>query len=251
MRRLLVAAIALPALTLAAQATPAAATQFDVRIENVSTRQTLRMSNGTTAPVPFSPVIWAVHSGGNPLFTPGAVETGLGLKGFAEAGIGAPFLAAIKALPSVHYAGLDDHPNGHRRGMPKGEVDRKSASHMLQEGQRFEFTVSARRGDRLSLAMMIGQSNDGLVATGRDGIDLFDAAGAPVNGNVTLRLSLWDAGTEVNEDPGLGRNQGLRQGAAYAGDPERSPVRPMSEAEFGSLWPAVDRLVKVTITTRK
>ncbi len=118
---------------------------------------------------------------------------------------------------------------------------------MLQPGHYFEFTIEARPGDRLSLAMMIAQSNDGLVATGPEGIALFDASGRPVAGDVTGQLALWDAGTEVNEEPGLGRNQGLRQGAPHAGDPERRPVRLMSEAEFGALWPAVGEIVRVTV----
>jgi hypothetical protein len=119
---------------------------------------------------------------------------------------------------------------------------------MLQPGQRFEFTLTAQPGDRLSLAMMIAQSNDALIATGPDGIALFDGSGRPLSGNITSLLLMWDAGTEINEEPGLGRNQGLRQGAPHAGDPERKPVRPLVEAEFGSAWPSVDRIVKVTIT---
>ena len=129
-------------------------------------------------------------------------------------------------------------------------MDRASASNMLQRGQHYEFTITARTGDRLSIAMMVAQSNDGLVATGADAIALFDDAGKPVSGDVTSRLALWDAGTEVNEDPGLGRNQGLRQGAPHAGDPERKPVRLMTDAEFGRLWPGVDRIVRVTLTPR-
>jgi hypothetical protein len=122
---------------------------------------------------------------------------------------------------------------------------------MSQESREFTpGSVKARPGDRLSLALMLSQSNDGLLASGAAGIPLFDDGGRPVQGELTSQLSLWDAGTEVNEEPGAGRNQGLRQGAPHAGDPERRPVRPIAEAEYGDRWPPVERIVKVTITPR-
>jgi hypothetical protein len=119
---------------------------------------------------------------------------------------------------------------------------------MLMSGSRVDFVIEGRPGDRLSLAFMLGHSNDGIIGTGADGIALFDASGRPVSGDVTSALGLWDAGTEVNEEPGIGRNQGMRQGAPSAGDPERRPVRGMAEAEFGGRWPAPSRMLRVTIT---
>jgi hypothetical protein len=228
--------------------TDADTVSFLVRIENVSNAGTLRLSAGGAVAIPLSPGVWAIHTGANPILSPGEVDAGLGLKGLAEAGIAGAFAANLQAVPGVRSAGVFDKPLGRRRGMPRGQTDRASSSRMLQRGQHFEFTVHARPGDRLSLAAMVAQSNDGLIATGRDGIELFDAAGRPISGEVTSQLSLWDAGTEVNEEPGTGRNQGLRQGAPHAGDPERNPVRPMSEAEFGQLWPPTVKMVRVTIS---
>lgn len=227
-----------------------AGTTFIVRVENVSRRETLRLPDGGTVSVPLSAGVWAVHVGDNPIVTAGAIESGLGLKGLAEAGLAAPFAANLKTVRNVRSAGVFDEPKGHRRGMPKGDVDRATASKMLQPGQHFEFAVVAHRGERLSLAMMLAQSNDGIVATKQTGLDLFDASGRPVSGDLTPQLALWDAGTEINEPPGAGRNQGLRQGAPHAGDPERRPVRPLAEAEYGQAWPSVDRLVKLTITPK-
>src|SRR5438034_7237818 len=40
---------------------PARRTTFTVRIENVSTASTLRLSNGQTAPAPNAPGLWVVH----------------------------------------------------------------------------------------------------------------------------------------------------------------------------------------------
>jgi hypothetical protein len=111
-----------------------------------------------------------------------------------------------------------------------------------------DVVIEGRPGDRLSLAFMLGHSNDGIIGTGANGIALFGADGRAVTGDVSVALGLWDAGTEVNEDPGVGKNQGMRQGAPSAGDPERRPVRAMADAEFGNKWPAATRILRVTIT---
>lgn len=223
---------------------------FRVRIENVSNGGTLKLSAGGSVAIPISPGVWAIHTGANPFFTPGKADVGLGLKGLAEAGIAEVFAANLHRLQGVRSVGVFNAPLGRRRGMPRGQMDRASSSKMLQRGQHYEFTITAREGDRLSMVMMVAQSNDGLIATGRDAIELFDGAARPISGDVTSRLSLWDAGTELNEEPGAGRNQGLRQGAPHAGDPERKPVRPLSETEFGMLWPSTDKIVRVTITPK-
>lgn len=205
-----------------------APTRFTVRIENVSNASTLKLSTGGAVAIPMSAVAWAVHSAANPMITPGKVDPGLGLKGLAEAGMAGAFAASLSGVAGVRSHGASGQP-------------------MLLPGSHFELTIEARPGDRLSLAMMIGQSNDGVIANGAEGIALFVASGRPVAGDVTAQLFNWDAGTEVNEGPGRGRNQGVRQGAPNAGDPERRPVRLMSEAEFGSLWPAVNKMVRVTL----
>src|SRR5919199_4508572 len=62
------------------------AVQFTVRVENVSTPQTLKLSNGTTAPAPTAPILWTITDDGNPLFTPERVDRGLGLERLAEEG---------------------------------------------------------------------------------------------------------------------------------------------------------------------
>jgi len=229
-------------------------TTFTVRFENVSKPSTLKLSSGRTVAIPLSAGVWAVHTGGNPIFTPGQLEPGLGLKGLAEAGLARDFAANLGRVAGVRRAGAFEKSmiplitiGGMNPRKPMATAGQPDSSGMLQSGRYYEFTIDARPGDRLSLASMIGQSNDGLIATGSDGVVLFDANRRPVNGDITGQLSLWDAGTEVNEEPGLGRNQGVRQAVAFAGDPERLPVRAMSDAEFGARWPAVGKMVRVTV----
>jgi hypothetical protein len=226
-----------------------AGTTFVVRIENVA-RRVLLLPTGAVADIPLSSGVWAVHTGRSPIFTPGVLQSGAGLKGLAEAGMAGAFAPNLHGLPGVRSAGAFETPQGRPRGrmsMDRAEGGGVHTTRMLQPGQHFEFTITAQQGDRLSLALMLSQSNDGLVATGAGGIVLFDGARA-LSGDITAQLTLWDAGTEVNEEPGMGRNQGLRQGAPHAGDPERRPVRPMAEAEFGDRWPPIAQIVRVTIT---
>jgi hypothetical protein len=75
----------------------------------------------------------------------------------------------------------------------------------------------------LSTAWMFGQSNDLFYSNDRP-IALFDASGKPKAGEMTAQLSLWDAGTEVNEEPGLGPNQGPRQKSPTDGVQERQGI---------------------------
>jgi hypothetical protein len=236
----------------AAQAPPAGATTFTVRIENVA-RRVLHLPSGREADIPLSPGVWAVHTGRSPLLVPGELIRPE-MKALAEAGMGAVVAPTLREVPRVRSSGAFETPQGRPRGAMTTRREEGGGAHvtrMLAAGQHYEFTVTAQPGDRLSVALMVSQSNDGLLATDGEGLALFDASGRALSGDITARFAFWDAGTEVNEQPGVGRNQGLRQGAAHAGDPERRPVRRMADAEFGDAWPGVDRIIRVTITPRK
>ena len=74
----------------------------------------------------------------------------------------------------------------------------------------------------LSMAMMIGQTNDVFIGTRPQGVPLLDTAGMPrtaadVQKDIVNLLAVWDAGTEANEVPGVGPNQAPRQPAANTG----------------------------------
>ena len=86
------------------------------------------------------------------------------------------------------------------------------------------------------------------IAPREEGIALFDASGKPVAGDVTSQILLWDAGTEVNEEPGLGPNQAPLQAAPNTGPAEHGVVRPISEVNDGFHYPTVAEVLRVTIT---
>ena len=111
-------------------------------------------------------------------------------------------------------------------------------------GQAYEFTFGAAPGHKLSFATMMVQSNDLFYAPDGGGIELYNGT-TPVTGNVTAQLALWDAGTELNEEPGLGANQAPRQGGADTGavDPDNT-VRLVND---GYTYPAVASVITATL----
>jgi hypothetical protein len=212
-----------------------ARTTFTVRIENVSTPTTLRSSAGATAPAPNSPGLWVVHTGTDVVFTEGKLDRGAGLEAQAEDGDPAKLAASVKRAKGVVASGVFDTPVGGAKAGP------------ALPGDAYQFTFQARPGERLTLATMFGQSNDVFYAPDDQGIPLF-VNGKPIEGDITSRLSLWDAGTEVNEEPGFGPNQAPRQPAPSTGVAERAPVRRAADVKDGFVYPPVDQVLRVTIT---
>jgi hypothetical protein len=232
-------ALLAPAATLA-QSGNGRAVQFTVRVENVSTPQTLKLSNGMTAPAPTAPILWTITDDGNPLFTPGRVDRGLGLERLAEEGNPGVLADYIREhMKAIMASGVVT--------MPVGE-----AAGPITPGKAYEFRVSAAPGQTLTLAFMFGQSNDWFYAPGTKGIALFDADGKPLSRDITGDLSLWDAGTELNEEPGLGANQAPRQAAPNAGTAERKPIRLVRQlkGEYGDKAPRTTDVVRVTVSAR-
>lgn len=224
------AALAGAAVTTAAA--QAAQTEFTIRVENITKGETLRLSTGGKAPFVLAPVLWVIHTGNsNPVFAGGQPEMMKGLEPLAEEGNTEPLTKALDGGTGVVTVGAEARPSGDLIGGP------------LTPGKSYEFTVKAAPGQNLSLAAMFGQSNDWFYSNERP-IALFNG-GKPVSGDMTPQLSLWDAGTEVDEEPGLGPNQAPRQKSANTGTAERESV-----AHVAGKWapPAVGSLIRVTVT---
>jgi hypothetical protein len=189
-----------------------AATVFTIRVENISQGEVLRLSNGTTAPFVSAPVLWVVHTGSsNPIFVGGQRDAGAGLELLAETGNPTDLVKSLTGKTGLVSVGADATPVG------------ATAEGPITPGQSYEFEITAQPGQVLSTAWMFGQSNDLFYSNERP-IALFDAGGKPASGEMTTQLSLWDAGTEVNEEPGLGPNQGPRQVTPDAGLVERQGI---------------------------
>jgi hypothetical protein len=220
---------------LVAQRSPArpAAARFTIRVQNISTGEALKLSNGKSAPFVSAPVLWVVHTGSaNPIFQGGARDAGEGLEVLAETGNPSKLADALAKKAEVVADGGVARPVG------------ATADGPLTPGQGYEFEISAEPGQLLSAAWMFGQSNDLFYSNDRP-IALFDASGKPVAADLTAQLSLWDAGTEVNEEPGLGPNQGPRQATPDAGITESQGIAHVHDKYT---YPRTGQVLRVTIT---
>lgn len=208
------------------------ATEFTIRIENVSTSSTLKLSSGGTAPAPTAPVLWVVHTSEDPLFIDGQSDRGAGLESLAEDGDPSELAKALLGLPGIVATGFVNVPEGDATPGP------------VLPGKSYRVTFSAKPGEKLTIAFMFGQSNDLFYAPTGEGIELFDADGTPRLGEVTATLVLWDAGTEVNQEPGLGPDQAPRQAAPNTGAAEHGAVGRVRDRYT---YPAVGQVVRVTV----
>ncbi len=185
------------------------AVMFQAFILNSSTAETLNTSNGSV-PVPLAPGVWVVHQDPGPLFTAGHTDRGEGLEALAEDGNPAALDASLAT--NFESSGVFNTPLGADQPGP------------ALPGDIYSFTFSARPGDYLNFATMFVQSNDLFYSPSGQGIALFDEDGNPTAGNVSDQVSLWDSGTEVDEEPGTGPNQAPRQSGPNTGDDENGLV---------------------------
>lgn len=94
------------------------------------------------------------------------------------------------------------------------------ASGAAGPGEGFELAFTAGKNQKVSFATMLGQSNDWFFGPGPQGIALYDASGNPRSGDVTGEIYLWDAGTEIDQEPAVGDATGPRQPSPDFGAPD-------------------------------
>ena len=126
---------------------------------------------------------------------------------------------------------------------PVGE----SAAGPAGSGMAYEASFAAGVGHRLFFATMFVQSNDLFYGPGENGIELYDGAGMPVTGDITDQVMLWDAGTEADEEPGVGANQAPRQSGADTGDADADNTVRLAVDPSGNI-DDVDATIAVTLT---
>jgi hypothetical protein len=190
-------------------------------VKNVTTDKTLRLPDGKMTKAPIAPGVYAVVRNGFTLFDTGKPAGKSGLEALAEDGNAEMLIRSLKGQKDVRDAG------------------------MFIPGQSFE--VSAEPGDRFVFPSMFVQSNDKFYAPDPNGITLFDSMSAPVSGDWTKSIKLWDAGTEKDETPGLGSNQAPRQPAANTGPAEEGPIHAASD---GFQYPPVSEVIQLTLQAK-
>jgi hypothetical protein len=117
----------------------------------------------------------------------------------------------------------------------------------LLPGDSYSVEFHAPPGTRLSFATMFLRSNDLFFAPGVDGLELFDAEGQPLSGELTNQVELWDAGTEIDQELGLGEQQAANQTGPNQGDADPNPNVRLASDSYPDL-PAVADLIGVTLS---
>ena len=205
---------------------------FKVRIENVSSPEGQTASDGKRWPFALSPGLYVVREKGAVLFREGR-RAGAGLEAQAEDGNPEALVKSFESMDrDAGQHGVFNTPAGAGAAGPIGP------------GAAYEFNVSAAPRMKLTLVTMFGQSNDYFYAT-QQPVELFDAAGEPLSGDITARLALYDAGTEVNQEAGVGGDQAPRQKAPNTGAAERGVVH---AAQGDPFYAKTAQLFRVTVT---
>ena len=185
--------------------------------------------------VPFSPGAYLVHNDGSqPLYQIDTPDFGEGLEGIAEDGTPMTLVTSLSDNDNVSNTNLFNTPMGASSPGPIGP------------GASYQFTFTASEGDNLSLATMFIQSNDWFYAFPPNGVALFEN-GIPTTGDVTSQVFLYDAGTEIDEYPGAGLFQVIRQPSLNSGaDDSDNTVRLIDPENFENV-PNTESAIKITI----
>ena len=197
------------------------ATKFTVRVENISNPKGMTASNGEKVPFALSPGMFVLSEKNAALFTEGKPVRKNGLEMQAEDGDPSGLVSSLVTMNhSSNLHGVFNTPIGAMAAGP------------IRPGDSFEFTVIAPPGMKFFMTQMFGQSNDWFYAPGSNGIALFDSKDNPVSGDITNQFYLWDAGTEKDEEIGIGPNQGPRQKGMNTGEAENGVVHRVNDTRW-------------------
>ncbi len=205
---------------------------------NVSV-QMANFSDGTAFQYTVSAGVAAMTPAGVSLFEMG-MPASAGLESLAEDGIATAFVTELE-------------------GATTGEV---LETLTLAPGDEDTFTFDAPTSAEpvLHFAAMIGPSNDTFIATGPEGVNIFDDTGAllsetEIEDAIVASLVIYDAGTERNQAATRGIDMVNLQSGADVGEPEGNGlVRIVTQSANGTLanepvwqYPRLDQVIRVTV----
>jgi hypothetical protein len=111
---------------------------------------------------------------------------------------------------------------------------------LILPGQSTTISFSAAKGEALSFATMYGWSNDLFFAPANPGIQVYDANGNPIEGDVSDQVRLWDNGTRVNQKPG--------STVTHPGTADNKNITEVSGTDaYGNTYLPASQLVKATL----
>lgn len=200
-----------------------------LHLDDIAAAGSLVASDGTTHDVKLSPAIVIVHDAAFVPFAAGEAASA-GLERLAEAGDASVWAGALAEEPAVSAVDaitkLDD-------------ATYEAGPFFPGDGAFVVLDVPGTA--MITVAAMFGESND-----------VFVAATAPVWDGAAVTygewpLGLFDAGTEVNQEPGLGADQAPRQADADQGAAEGGVIAGIDgtdAAGFG--YPAPEAFARLT-----
>ncbi|HEY5958635.1 MAG TPA: spondin domain-containing protein, partial [Polyangiaceae bacterium] len=215
------------------RAIPIPAALVDVAVSKTNGAYSITLTNRSDhGPLmsPLSPVFYALHGAGYRYLTAG-MPASPGLERLAEEGNSSPLISEATSAGATAAA---------------------AGSAPFGPGASVTFTVTPTPSlQRLTLAMMIGQTNDCFIGTQPEGVMLVDGSGMPraaddVASDIRDMLATWDAGTEANEVPGVGPNQAPRQPAANTG-PADPDAKVRLYADSSNDLATLSGLIQVTV----
>lgn len=206
---------------------------FKVRVENISDPNGLVTAGGNKYPFALSPGLFVINHKKQHFFEEGE-KASSALELQAEDGNPETLSKRLQTKVGSLFMGIFNTPVGADKPGP------------LLPGSAYEFTFEGAEGMKFNIIAMYGQSND-LFYAPKEALDLFDKNGDPLDGDITEKLLLWDAGTEVNQAPGIGDEQAPRQKMANTGKTENGVVKLVND-EFR--YPKTSDVLRVTITAQ-
>jgi hypothetical protein len=206
-------------------------TKFTIRVENITKPDAFTASNGTKWSLAFSPGTAVIHTDKAPIFASGKKARGKGLEAQSEDGDPSMLAKSLEGGKGIKSVSVFNTPVG------------ASGPGPVTPGAAYEVMVSAAPGDRLSITLMMGQSNDWFYAPAESGIELFKN-GRAISGDISSQIILWDAGTEVDQEPGIGSDQGPRQKAPNSGKAENGVVHKIQD---GKAYSTASKVMRITV----
>ena len=170
----------------------------------------------------------------------------------------------LAACSGINGGDDDDNPEGSREfqlrieniapwKLLKATSQSTIAGTMIQgpagPTQSYEIRFTAGPGHKLMFATTLLESNDWFLAPeSADGIPLY-VNGQQFVGDITSYVRIWDAGSELNQELGVGDATCAKQTVRDYGAPDPDPrVRLVTETAIGgSIVPAVSSMVRVTL----
>jgi len=208
---------------------------FHVTIQNVSTATTLQVGALPDRTAPLAPGVWAVVEEGT-IFDLNQ-ESSVAIERLAEEGATTLMTAELVLDEDIAESGEFSSPGGPDNGP------------IIAAGESVTFSFDADPGDKLQIMTMFGNSNDWFYAFGNGGLDLFSGNNA-ISGDQTSKIVLYDAGTELDEMPGLG----VTQKPDHPTSIDIGPADPVDMITVAMsrhttfIIPANNSVIKVTVT---